>query len=354
METITNASARLAFELTLAGFIGSSDATDDHVLWVTAPSAEDVASAIEGLDCACTPMDFVSEQDIDFVLPDQRDALRQRINQCTVNADRPDRDCDPGCTRRAVPAAECDCSRSKPSGSDPHAAEIQRRIAGFPENELVPHTPEPWQGMLEPGEPNRTVILDGAGNWLMSLFHNAELTQARQESNVRRFVVCVKACAGIPTQMLEAMDVGALSTKAVSMATEGAADERTADAIRHALLYIPENATHDATREALQGWLTTHERRNTAHARSRAPRSDVFLEHEYPFDGPWGYDGGDRASDPYGTPFMAYGPDAVQRAVTRRIVACVNACAAVPTADLENASFVKLDDDPLYELVVND
>lgn len=42
-----------------------------------------------------------------------------------------------------------------------------------------------------------------------------------------------------------------------------------------------------------------------------------------------------------------------QRANIRRIAACVNACAGIPTEALEGAHLVHIseDDDPLYELV---
>jgi hypothetical protein len=48
---------------------------------------------------------------------------------------------------------------------------------------------------------------------------------------------------------------------------------------------------------------------------------------------------------------QSYYPAAVTPENARRIVACVNACADIPTEALEGASLVKLDGDPLYELV---
>ena len=147
----TNAVACLAFEVTLAGFIGSTDATDDRVLWVTAPSADELAAATEGLDCTVVPLDFAPQSDIDFELPRDRAALRTRIRQFMAGPDRPDRECDQGCTRRAVPAAECDCSRATASSTDLRAIEIQPFIvqtagsgddielegASIPEDELA-------------------------------------------------------------------------------------------------------------------------------------------------------------------------------------------------------------------------
>ena len=43
-----------------------------------------------------------------------------------------------------------------------------------------------------------------------------------------------------------------------------------------------------------------------------------------------------------------------REAHARRLIACYNACAGIPTETLERAGFVKLDDDPLYELVQDD
>jgi hypothetical protein len=58
-----------AFEITASGFDGGTDETDDRVLWVMAPTQEEVTLAIEDLDASCVPIPHIQAQDADYTLP---------------------------------------------------------------------------------------------------------------------------------------------------------------------------------------------------------------------------------------------------------------------------------------------
>lgn len=92
------------FEVTASGFKGASDATDDRVLWVNAPSEEDVLAAIEELDAGFHGQIMEpGEGDIDYTLPRDLEALQARLREAFV--------------RRYVPSGEyvfgCFYSREK-------------------------------------------------------------------------------------------------------------------------------------------------------------------------------------------------------------------------------------------------
>lgn len=60
------------FEVTAAGFDGSTDETDDRVLWVSAANLLDVERLVVGLDANVVPLpDYFSGEDLDFELPRQ-------------------------------------------------------------------------------------------------------------------------------------------------------------------------------------------------------------------------------------------------------------------------------------------
>ncbi|MGH8463064.1 MAG: hypothetical protein ACRER5_02890 [Pseudomonas sp.] len=67
------------FELTLPGFLGDTDETDDRVLWVLAKDEAAVNQAISGLDVRVWPLLPIATADVDFILPTQVDAMRKRI-----------------------------------------------------------------------------------------------------------------------------------------------------------------------------------------------------------------------------------------------------------------------------------
>lgn len=77
---------RKAFEITLAGFNGGTDATDDRVVWVLAPSEAVVREALGDTDCCVEAMTgFASEGDADFVLPAQAEALKAHVATLTLS-----------------------------------------------------------------------------------------------------------------------------------------------------------------------------------------------------------------------------------------------------------------------------
>lgn len=75
---VTPAPALRTYEVTAAGFDASTDATDDRVLWVQADSSSTVESAIAGTGAVLHDTIDV-DTDIDFILPVNRDDLRQRL-----------------------------------------------------------------------------------------------------------------------------------------------------------------------------------------------------------------------------------------------------------------------------------
>ncbi len=70
------------FEVTAFGFDGATDETDDRVLWVTAPSIEEVQAAIEGLGAKVIHLGYDPDQDemdeVDFSLPEDTAALQEK------------------------------------------------------------------------------------------------------------------------------------------------------------------------------------------------------------------------------------------------------------------------------------
>jgi hypothetical protein len=67
-----------SFEVTAAGFDGSSDATDDRVFWVQADSAETVLAAIEGTGALFHDI-IDGDSGIDFMLPKDEAQLRKKL-----------------------------------------------------------------------------------------------------------------------------------------------------------------------------------------------------------------------------------------------------------------------------------
>lgn len=82
--------ARLqAFEITLPGFNGGTDATDDRVLWVSAPSAADVHAAAAGPGVSIYPLPEGVDPlnaGIDYILPQDRGALVAAVGQAIERA----------------------------------------------------------------------------------------------------------------------------------------------------------------------------------------------------------------------------------------------------------------------------
>lgn len=73
-------------EITLAGFDGGTDGTDHLVVWVAGPG-EAAKAAVEG--SGATYHGFVAkanEDDVDFVLPKDAEALAARIREADLAA----------------------------------------------------------------------------------------------------------------------------------------------------------------------------------------------------------------------------------------------------------------------------
>lgn len=68
------------------------------------------------------------------------------------------------------------------------------------------HTKEPWNGK---NIPLTASALERAGFYIV--FTNNPATKDEAEANARRIVASVNACAGIPTDVLEAMPSGPAS-----------------------------------------------------------------------------------------------------------------------------------------------
>lgn len=68
------------FEVTAAGFIGGTDATDDRVFWVESDNAETVEQAVAGT-AATFHGKIEVEQDIDFRLPAQAAEFQQALRR---------------------------------------------------------------------------------------------------------------------------------------------------------------------------------------------------------------------------------------------------------------------------------
>lgn len=73
------------FEIIGFGFDGSSDETDDRVLWVRAKTHAVVRQAIAGTSATFEVIDD-SPSDIDFVLPDQLELLKLKLQSFEANA----------------------------------------------------------------------------------------------------------------------------------------------------------------------------------------------------------------------------------------------------------------------------
>jgi hypothetical protein len=71
------------FEITAAGFDGATDATDDRVLWVSAPTVLHMDSVLEGmpyLSVVPLPVDMkVDDQSLDYLLPKDDRELRAAL-----------------------------------------------------------------------------------------------------------------------------------------------------------------------------------------------------------------------------------------------------------------------------------
>jgi hypothetical protein len=80
------------------------------------------------------------------------------------------------------------------------------------------HAPEPWNvgETFCNGESPETVIrgLDGMAAIAVTLDFGPNYPKAR-ERNARRIVACVNACAGIPSEVLEAMHTGPASLRPI-------------------------------------------------------------------------------------------------------------------------------------------
>lgn len=79
------AATRPTFEVTLPGFDGATDETDDRVLWVSAPSSDAVRETVKGLGAQVELGLVVPPSDIDYVLPLQARELRARIAAAPVH-----------------------------------------------------------------------------------------------------------------------------------------------------------------------------------------------------------------------------------------------------------------------------
>ena len=70
---------RPQFEVTAVWFDGGSDDTDDAVFWVSAPNIEEVEAAVLGTGATVLNLDLDDEEDMDFVLPEDADHLREAV-----------------------------------------------------------------------------------------------------------------------------------------------------------------------------------------------------------------------------------------------------------------------------------
>jgi hypothetical protein len=72
---------RMNFEIAAAGYDGSTDATDDRVIWVSAPTRLHLDSVLEGVKTQSVsdlPRE-VDPQDLDYLLPEQDQQLREQL-----------------------------------------------------------------------------------------------------------------------------------------------------------------------------------------------------------------------------------------------------------------------------------
>lgn len=67
------------YEIIAVGFYGGTDETDDRILWVSAPDEITLYNAVEGMPHKGVS-DLPDDADgIDYVLPEDTDALRARL-----------------------------------------------------------------------------------------------------------------------------------------------------------------------------------------------------------------------------------------------------------------------------------
>lgn len=76
------------------------------------------------------------------------------------------------------------------------------------------HTKEPWTtadytASLSTGVENGISIQAG-DDTVLDLPFTASWPEAMQRANARRIVACINACAGIPTELLESLELGEL------------------------------------------------------------------------------------------------------------------------------------------------
>jgi hypothetical protein len=88
-STIQGLDGLKPFEIQAAGFDGNGD-TDDRIIWIAAANREAVEVAIDGLGAKLGDIDAGLMEDmgdsIDFVLPDDLEALRQRLGEFAAKA----------------------------------------------------------------------------------------------------------------------------------------------------------------------------------------------------------------------------------------------------------------------------
>lgn len=100
----TNDSSEDVAKMDIATILEECDT--GHMLGMTTGyTVEDVPNenvAAEEIALGCDGAFFADPDELEHARMDAED-----------DEERPDRDCDPDCSRRFSPAAECDCSRSK-------------------------------------------------------------------------------------------------------------------------------------------------------------------------------------------------------------------------------------------------
>lgn len=72
------------FEIVLSGFDGSTDGTDDHIIWVKAESEEVVLTALDGHNASIQELTLGKNKDlVDFNLPVDKQLLREHCKEVT-------------------------------------------------------------------------------------------------------------------------------------------------------------------------------------------------------------------------------------------------------------------------------
>lgn len=73
------------FEVTAAGFDGSTDDTDDRVFWINAPNGIEVLRAISNTGAKlCAEIEGGHRENVDFTLPEDTEKLRATLVHFTL------------------------------------------------------------------------------------------------------------------------------------------------------------------------------------------------------------------------------------------------------------------------------